>query len=129
MSSYLNIYVKPKKTEKPLLLTSFSRSSDIYQCFNEKFNLYSSTGELTEITKDMINEILTDLYNEIEKDKDRYISYLEAKNKANVEDISSLKEYIQEKENCKAQLELLQYIIYDCSLDFTGFEKVLAYID
>lgn len=130
MSSYLNIYLKPKKKDsKPLLLISFSRSSDIYQAFYDNFNLYSSEGEKKEITGAMMNTVITDVTSEINKSRSRYESYLEAKEKADIEDIVSLKEYIHDLEYTKAQLDFLQEIVWSCENDYSNFEKVLTYID
>lgn len=130
MSSYLNIYVKPKtKDSKPLLLTSFSRSSDVYQQFNEEFDLYSSTGELKEITDSMMNTLENNLAKEINQCKNRYCTYLEAKDKADIEDITSIKEYIYDLEYCKTQIAFIQDIVWSCESDNSDFEKVLAYID
>lgn len=129
MSSYLNIFVKPRKGDKPLFLTSFSKSSDVYQQFNENFSFYSSEGKKTEITDGMMNQIEANLSAEINKNKDRYIAYLEAKEKTDTEDIISVKEYIKDLEDCRAQLSVLHEIVWECDCKTSDFEKVLAYID
>lgn len=130
MSSYLNLYVKKRDSEeKPLLLISFSRSSNIYQAFNEHFDLYSSTGELTEITQSMIDSLKADIYSDLTRAKNRYTTYLESGNKASLEDIESIKEYIYDLEYCVSEAEFISEIIMGCALKCSDFEGVYAFID
>lgn len=81
MSSYLNIYLKERDTKEYLLLDSYSRSSEIYQRFNENVNpAYAGMEEkYTDLTTKDLDCIIRELADEkssIDKRIKLYDKYL-----------------------------------------------------
>lgn len=63
MSSYLNIYVKKEEQDKPVLICSYSRNSDIYQGIYESINpAWAGDKEVyTELYSNDINKIIEEI--------------------------------------------------------------------
>ena len=66
MSSYLTFYIVPKEEgSKPISLIGYSRSSEIYQYFNDSINpAYVGTGDkinYTELTVSHVDKVINDL--------------------------------------------------------------------
>lgn len=147
MSSYLNFYLVPKKTEedtkeqKPLLFTSYSRASDIYHVYKDNLNISYAGIEVqyTELTESDASLVIEDVKNNLEKAKigleNRSHTYKELPNLSQeivnnfIEDYSSTQEYIKELEDTLKELQFIANIVSDISIGFTDFEKVLINID
>ena len=116
MSSYLNFYLRPKGKDEKLLLTSFSRSSLVYDTFSNINPVYMGIGEETnykEVTKEDINYLLRDVSADIEKYKEKLCLYEKSTiyTPKMVEDIISLKEMLQDAVESKAYLYSFRDII------------------
>lgn len=65
MSSYLNIYLKTRKKEnidsKYILFLTYSRNSELYQRVNEAGNFYSENGTKTQLTTDILSNIIDEV--------------------------------------------------------------------
>ena len=82
MSSYLSFYIVPKRksdTEKKqhIILTSFSRNSDIYQYFWENINpAYCGMEEkYTTLTKENVKSVIDDFEKDINSYQKRLTEY------------------------------------------------------
>ena len=147
MSSYLTFYLVPKKekleNQEPLTLISFSRSSNIYQAFQENASVaFIGNGDkpnYTEITKDLITSLEKSLQEDFDKAKSRNEAKLKAlkelpelKGEALEEylyESTEMSEYIEELKNTLNHVDFISSIICDIDLGYTDFEKVLANID
>lgn len=125
MSSYLNIYLVPKKKEgqeeqKPLLWNSYSRSTDIYQTFCEYSNVpfigNGDTPNFSELTVEDISKISNSLREEIKKYQARVDREFEAAKKLGISDIEMINQVISEYgsslEYLEEQKETLQEIMF-----------------
>lgn len=109
MSSCLSIYIVPKRKseeeeKKHIIVAAFFRNSEIYQYFSENINpVYIGNKEhpYTTITKDKIEDVITDLSRDISSYKDRLMEY-EKYAKDNPD-------YIQEIIELKQHISDLQY--------------------
>lgn len=138
MSSYLNIYSRIHLVELnrdiDVCILSFSRNSDIYQAFDENYSLYSSDATKTEITSDMIDNILSSIQKELNETKDSYIIYLET-NSQDIESISYKKEYMRELQTNIDKIEVISEMIQEVELYKNCEHKepyitgIYAYID
>lgn len=157
MSSYLSFYLVPKKSKKvynydndgehtekeielstgiPLLLFSFSRSSDLYQAFNDTLHpAYAGMEEkYTELTTDGCKEVMDDIRNEIEDTKKRlntdYKMLKESGYSSELyEDIHSWENYVTERESLLESVKNIYDIVYECAEGYNNFEKVLINVD
>lgn len=131
MSSYLNLYLRTKTKEdapsKDLLFMSFSRNTEVYQYFDEEIsNLYSSSGEVTKITEEAVSNIMKTLETAIKRQQEFYKIYKECKE---VQSAIESSEYIEELQDTLHKFEFISSILFDCSLDYTDFEGLYAFID
>ena len=157
MSSYLSFYVVPKKTKKkydfnkddgsseievelskgePLLLLSYTRSSDIYQAYNETLHpAYSGMEEkYTEVTyedsKNVIREFEADLKKTEERLKVDYKMLKEAGYSSELwEEIQSFEEYVNDQRKSLEELKSISNIVYEVYEGYNDFEKVLINVD
>lgn len=145
MSSYLNIYLVPRKdkasTQEPLFLMQWSRSSEIYQIFKDTVNpAFIGTGDktnYTELTKNDLDITIENVQERIAKCKKRIQARIEALNKINNPPKETLDEFIQENidtsdyitelEETKSDLYALRNIIAD--IQYSDFEKIVCNID
>lgn len=146
MSSYLNIYLVPKKLEgateepKPLLFTSYSRSSDIYQTIYEELNpVFIGNGDTpnySELKASDLQKAINEVSKTIKKSEERLVSTAEAYKAMSdkipeevVDDYVSTKEYLKELKETVSELECISCWVSDIELGCTSFEKVLINID
>lgn len=146
MSSYLNFYIVPKSNEvqgaKPLLLTSYSRNTDIYQKFYEETHpVFIGNGDkpnYTELSTELMNDIINSARKDWDKAQQSYASRMDAYKSVKldseafdkyVEDVTSTEEYLKELKQLVTYLEAIADIVNDTSLGCTDFEKVLINID
>ena len=145
MSSYLNIYLVPRKEhmpeQKPLFLMQWSRSSEVYQRIKEAANpMFIGTGDkpnYSDLTKDDLDEAIESIQNTIKGCRKRIQARVEALNKINNPPKETLDEFIQENidtsdyitelEETKSDLYALRNIIAD--IQYSDFEKVVCNID
>ena len=141
MSSYLNIYVQPKKEagQEPnkMCLCSASRSSKLYQAINEAgyFYAYTTIGgdaeeQFYELTSGLISSICQDSNQEIQVTENRLNEYEKhaAGNSEIIQEIISTKEYLEELKETYNQLCFIKQVVYDTESGFNDFEKVFINI-
>lgn len=138
MSSYLSIYIVPKrKTDKEekkhIIVAAFSRNSEIYQYFNENIHpAYNGNKEhpYTTLTKDNIQDIITDLSRDISSSKDRLMEYEKyAKDNPDyIQGIIELKQYISNLQYTQGEVCFIEEMVD--SIDFyEEIEEVCCNID
>jgi len=157
MSSYLTFYLVPKKTKKkydfnkddghseievelskgePLVLMSYSRSSDVYQAYNDELNpAYCGMEEkYTELTYEDSKRVCSEFEKDMKETKQRLeIDYKMLKeggyNSELHEDIQSFEKYIAEQKATLEELKFISNLVYEVAEGYTDFEKVLINID
>lgn len=137
MSSYLTFYLVPKAEDsKPLSLISYSRSSDVYRYFNDTLHvkyITNNEGEVqyTELTTDMVDEVLNDLKNDISKAEKRILEYEKhtSGNTEIIEYILEQKEYIEDLEWALHKIEFIRDLVYEASCSGNKYNKVLCNVD
>lgn len=143
MSSYLNFYLLPKKSEnlpnpKPLRFVSYSRSCDIYRCFVDNLNVpyIGNDGEdkMLELSAGDVQEVLQDMRDSLMKVQERLALRMEACTKLGkeisediLEDYVSTTEYVNELKNTVSQIESIADWINE--LEYSDFEKVFINYD
>lgn len=132
MSSYLTFYLVPKAEDsKPLVLMSYTRSSNIYRCFNEALHItYIGMEEpqYTELTVDKVSKVIASMQEEIASNKKRAAEYEKhaAGDTDIIEYVIELKEDIEILEWSLNKVEFIKDLIEDISIGHTGFAKVLC---
>lgn len=143
MSSYLNIYLVPKKKNdedipEPLLFMSYSRNSGVYQACWESI-AYIGNGDsyqYTELTSELISSILEKEKENLDKFNRRYTDKITIAKEVSptkefledlIEDSLATKEYIEELENTIKELENIASWVNN--IQYSEFEKVLANVD
>lgn len=122
MSSYLSFYIVPKRksSEEPkkhILLLAFSRSSYIYQYFNDNVRITwignNEETPYTTLTIEDIHRVLEDISSDMDSSKRRLVEFEKyaAKNSDYVNEIISLKEYISELQYAKHQTEFIALLL------------------
>lgn len=122
MSSYLSFYIVPKRksSEEPkkhILLLAFSRSSYIYQYFNDNVRITwignNEETPYTTLTMEDIHRVLEDISSDMDSSKRRLVEFEKyaAKNSDYVNEIISLKEYISELQYAKHQTEFIELLL------------------
>lgn len=133
MSSYLSFYLVPKTLpDNKLLLTSYSRSSDIYQRFNDNLDIaYAGNDNVyTEITPVMIDSVIADLNEDITSTSARLHTYEKHANGSLevIDEIVQTEKYLEELKTIKHQIQFLHDIVYDAT-EYGDFSSVLCNID
>lgn len=134
MSSYLNIYLVPKRKEekeekKYLLLMSYSRNSDIYQFFQENINP-RYTG-YTSLSPDNMQLIIDDLENEIESSKERLELYdkYARDNPDYIQEILSTREILNDYRSTLDTVNAIKDIVENIEDGYSDFEEVCCNIN
>lgn len=138
MSSYLNIYLVPERKDKKekkqyLLLSSYSRSSDIYEAFYENINpIYSGNEDkYTTLTKVNIQVILDDLNKSIKSTQERlnlYDKYAK-ENPDYIQEIMSTREILQDYQSTYNIIEVLKDILDNIVDGYNDFEEMCCNIN
>ncbi len=147
MSQYLNIYLVPKKSKdeekpkKPIYLTAFSRSTDVYDELTDvkSFAYYNTEEDFTDLTAKDIEAALSSVKEQIERSERTIKSERESlkhlMNKEAIEDvmcnIESQEEYLKtELSYTKKELEHLLWLAEEVEGEWNGseFEKLVANI-
>lgn len=139
MSSYLNIYLVPKRKDKEkekkqyLLLTSYSRSSDVYETFYENINPIFSGGEdkYTTLTKENIQNILDDVLKSISLTKDKLKLYEKyaSNNSDYIQFIIDERDVLKDYEQTLGDVSFIKDIVNDTIDSYNSFEEVCCNID
>lgn len=138
MSSYLSIYIVPKRKsnkeeKKHILVAAFSRNSEIYQYFNENIHpAYNGNKEhpYTTITKDRIQDVITDLSRDISSSKDRLMEYEKyAKDNPDyIQEIIELKQYISDLQYVQGEVCFIEEMVDSINF-YEDIEEVCCNID
>lgn len=140
MSSYLNIFLVPKRkdeeTEKKrhLLLLSYSRSSCVYQLFCDAIHpvfVGSDERQYTILDKDNIQQVKAEVdrtISSITKRVGLYEKYA-ADNPDYIERILSLREELEEYKEAEKTISFLCEIVCEATEGYCSFEEVCCYID
>ena len=157
MSSYLTFYLVPKKTKKkydfdkddgsteheielskgePLVLTSYSRSSDVYQAYNDTLHpAYCGMEDKdTELSYEDSQMVVRDFEKELNKTKEHldvdYKMLKEGGYSSELwEEIHSWEKYVKEQSSTLEVLKFISSLVYEVYEEWTDFEKVLINID
>lgn len=157
MSSYLSFYLVPKKTRKkysfdeekgeteseievskglPLLLMSYSRANDVYRAYSDTLNpAYAGMEEkYTEVTHEDAKRVVDDWEREVKSTEERLrINYKMLKEGGYSselwEDIHSMESYLSEQKEVLEELRNISNLVYECTSQWTDFEKVLINVD
>lgn len=137
MSSYLSIYIVPKRKsnkeeKKHILLAAFSRNTEIYQYFSENVHpaFAGKEDSYTTITKESIGEVTTDLSGYISRAKDRLPEYEKyAKDNPDyIQEIIELKQYLSDLQYVQGKIAFIEDMID--GIDFYDeIEEVCCNID
>lgn len=138
MSSYLSIYIVPKRKldkeeKKHIIVAAFSRNSEIYQYFNENIHpAYNGNKEhpYTTITKDRIQDVITDLNRDISSSKDRLMEYEKyAKDDPDyIQEIIELKQYISDLQYVQGEVCFIEEMVDSINF-YEEIEEVCCNID
>ena len=133
MSSYLSVYIVPKRKseeeeKKHILILSYSRSSDIYQYFDENIHpafIGIEDTRYTILDKESLGMVLDDVRKDIGKAKSRLELYEKyaSSNAEYIEEIMSQEEYLEGLEYCKSQISVIEDIV-DNAKFFDDIEEV-----
>lgn len=137
MSSYLNIYLKPKKSEEKLLLASYGRNNEVYQAINENIHIaYIGNSEndednFTKLSAGDLQDVIHDCEETISHCKKRLDAYNKHLQKTveGVNEILELEEYIDELKETLHTIQDWYSIAENIEDDFTDFEGMYANID
>lgn len=145
MSNSLRFYFVPKAkktkytedgenevelTQEPLLFTEYTRSSDIYQAYNELNPVWSGdVDKYDRLTYEEARRIADDKIKDIEHAKKRLeVNYKMLSMKYDGQlyvEIQSTEEYIEEQEEVLKTLNAIAGIVYEIENGKGDFEKVL----
>lgn len=130
MSSYLNIYAKFKDDSKePLLLVSYSRSSDVYQYFEEEIHpVFMGMDEIryTDLTFSSVGAVCNNLIREIDKLNVRIEEYEKhaGGNLEIINEIITLKEYKEELKDALSECTFIKMLTSETQYDWIKYTLV-----
>ena len=143
MSSYLNIYLVPKKKNdedipEPLLFMSYSRNSGVYQACWENITYIGNGDEYqyTELTSKLMSSIIEGEKKDLDIANRRYTDRVAIAKEVSptkefleelMEDSLATKEYIEELRDTIKELESIASWVNN--IKYSEFEKVLANVD
>ena len=136
MSSYLSIYIVPKRKTKDepkkyIILTAYSRNTDIYKYFNDVINPTYNEDEYTSLTKNSVSMGLDSFKEEIDSANKRLVEYEKyaINNSDLINEIIELKEYIKDLQYWKDKTSFIQDLISDIDYYANGIEEVCCNIN
>lgn len=138
MSSYLSIYIVPKRKseeeeKKHIIVATFSRNTELYQYFDENISpayIGSKEHPYTTITRKSISEVIADLDKDIDSSKDRLAEYEKyAKDNPDyIQEIIELKKYISDLQYTQGEVCFIEEMVD--GIDFyEEIEEVCCNID
>lgn len=138
MSSYLSIYIVPKRKseeeeKKHIIVAAFSRNSEIYRYFSENINpvyIGNKKHPYTIITKDKIQDVITNFSRDISSSKDRLMEYEKyAKDNPDyIQEIIELKQYISDLQYVQGEVSFIEEMVDSIDL-YDEIEEVCCNID
>ena len=136
MSSYLSIYIVPKRKTKDepkkyIILTAYSRNTDIYKYFNDVISPTYNEDEYTSLTKNSVSMGLDSFKEEIDSANKRLVEYEKyaINNSDLINEIIELKEYIEDLQYWKDKTSFIQDLISDIDYYANGIEEVCCNIN
>ena len=138
MSSYLSFYIVPKRKSEEeqkqyIILTSYSRSYDIYQYFNDNLNVayVGNEDKYTTLTAEDITLVINDFKRDIDNASKRLIEYEKyaPNNPEYIDEIIELKKYIEDLQYWKDKTSFIADMIEDTKFYSSGVEEVCCNID
>lgn len=136
MSCYLNIYLVPNSEEgqesKPVFLTQYSRSTDIYSAVTENMVVPYLTNEdvYSDLTPDVMQKVKEDIVETINNMKDRtdilYKVLKESYNEELKDDIVESETFIKELQEQLSVVEKIKFIVDTVYSNWSDFEKVVV---
>ena len=136
MSSYLSIYIVPKRKTKDepkkyVILTAYSRNTDIYKYFNDVISPTYNEDEYTSLTKNSVSMVLDSFKEEIDSANKRLVEYEKyaINNSDLINEIIELKEYIEDLQYWKDKTSFIQDLISDIDSYDNGIEEVCCKIN
>lgn len=139
MSSYLNIYLVPKRKDKEkekkqyLLLTSYSRSNDVYEAFYENINpvFVDNEEKYTTLTKENMQDVLNDVSKSINLTKEKIKLYEKyaSDHPDYIQSIIDEREVLKDYEQTYGDAAFISDIVSNTIDDYNGFEEVCCNID
>lgn len=136
MSSYLSIYIVPKRKikdepKKYIILTAYSRNTDIYKYFNDVISPTYNEDEYTSLTKNSVSMVLDSFKEEIDSANKRLVEYEKyaINNSDLINEIIELKEYIEDLQYWKDKTSFIQDLISDIDYYDNGIEEVCCNIN
>ena len=137
MSSYLSIYLVPKRKNKKeekqyLLLSSYSRSSDLYEVFNENIPIAFCGNEekYTTLTKVDMQKVLDELTKCITLTKERLQLYEKyaSNNPDYIQSILDDRDVLKDYEYTYRDASFIKGIVDDTVDNYNSFEEVCCNI-
>lgn len=148
MSSYLSIYIKLKDENTPLFLTDFSRSHPMYDVIREEVSVVYIDNDdkprYSDLSAASLNAAVNEYEQKIAKETQRIDTRMDALKSLNGEhatevcsdilsDIDTMKEYREELEETKHELEHLAWLanVIEANAEYSwcNTEKLVANID
>lgn len=139
MSSYLNIYLVPKRKDKEkeskqyLLLTSYSRSNDVYEAFYENINpvFVGNEEKYTILTKENMQDVLNDVSKSINLTKEKIKLYEKyaSDHPDYIQSIIDEREVLKDYEQTYGDVAFISDIVSNTIDDYNSFEEVCCNID
>lgn len=139
MSSYLSIYIVPKRkveedVKQHIIVASYSRSTDFYEYFSNVIHpAYVGMDNkipYTTITKDGITAVLNEFQEDISKAKARLVEYEKyaSTNADYIQEIIEMKEYILDLQYWKDKASFIEDMIDESNFYMDGIEEVCCNI-
>ena len=136
MSCYVNIYLVPKSEEgkesKPIFLTQYSRSSDIYSAITENMVVPYVMDEdvYADLTPSIMQEVKADVEESITTMKRRtetlYKMLEKNYNEDLKDDIVQSEDFIKELQEQLGVTNNIKYLVDEVYSDWSDFEKVVV---
>lgn len=130
MSSYLNLYVKLKNEERePILLFSYTRSSEVYQYFNDELHpVFMGMDEVKyeELTYDKVGLVIDAIKSDIKK-IDKRVTQLEKHadgNREIIDEILSDLEYREQLQDALNDCIFIRALVYETTLGYIKYTLV-----
>jgi hypothetical protein len=136
MSSYLTIYIRPDKDVEPIPLVHFTRSTEIYQAFEESVRpVYIGIGDetrYTELTEALVDSAIQYLYTDLRNAEARVLEYEKhADGHIDIiEEILHQHEYIDDLKYAIHQAEFILDLVRTTEYPYVGVKRtILCNID
>lgn len=136
MSSYLTIYIRPAEDSEPIPLVHFTRSTEIYQAFEESVHpAYIGIGDethYTELTEALVDSVIQYLYIDLRNAEARVLEYEKHADGHMdiIEEILHQHEYIDDLKYAIHQAEFILDLVHTTEYPCSGVKRtILCNID